>query len=152
MLEFASRAETAGRPGMEAALVGLLGASNLDAATISAWLPEWKSAFEAATESSRVDSRIHPVRLNYYEKAIQALLAGNHPRAALWSLLQTWTLAVEVLPDNAQDAWRSACGHLGLNAVGIEEHVNGLDHFLDEVEGLLDDLSAQHGLDTSTSL
>jgi hypothetical protein len=41
---------------------------------------------------------------------------------------------------------------LGLNAIGIEEHVNGLDHFLDEVEGLLDELSAQHGLDTSTSM
>jgi hypothetical protein len=133
-------------------LYGLLGASNLDAVTINAWFPAWKSAFEAATESSRVDPRIHTVRLNYYEKAIQTMLAGNNPRAALWSLLQTWSFAAEVLPDNAQDAWRSACGHLGLNAVGIEEHVNGLDHFLDEVEGLLDELSAQHGLDTSTSL
>ena len=152
LLEFPSRAEAAQRPGMTAGLYGLLGASNLDAATINAWLPEWKSAFEAATESSRVDPRIHPTRLNYYEKAAQSMLAGDNPRAALWSLLHTWTLAAEVLPDNALDAWRSACGQLGLNAVGIEEHVNGLDHFLDEVEGLLDELSAQHGLETSTSL
>jgi predicted nucleotidyltransferase len=152
LLEFSSRAEAAQRPGMTAGLYGLLGASNLDAATINAWLPAWKSAFEAATESSRVDPRIHPVRMNYYEKSIQSMLSGNDPRAALWSLLQTWTLAAEVLPDNAQDAWRSACGQLGLNAIGIEEHVNRLDHFLDEVEGLLDELSAQHGLDTSTSL
>jgi len=129
-----------------------LGASNLDAATISAWLPEWKSAFEVATESSRVDPRIHPARLNYYEKSIQAMLSGDNPRAALWSLLQTWALAADVLPDNAIDSWRSACGQLGLNAIGIEEHVNALDHFLDGVEGLLDELSAQHGLETSTSL
>jgi len=152
LLEFPSRAEAAQRPGMTASLYGLLGASSLDGATLNSWLPDWRFAFEAATESSRVDSHIHPVRLNYYEKAIQSILAGDNPRAALWSLLQTWTLAAEVLPDHALDAWRSACGQLGLTAAGIEEHVNGLDHFLDEVEGLLDNLSTQHGLETSASM
>jgi hypothetical protein len=152
MLEFTSRAETAGRPGMDAALAGLLGASNLDPSAIGAWLPEWKIAFESAMENSRVDPRIDPVRVNYYEKAIQAILAGEKPRSALWCLLQTWTLAVDVLPDQALDAWRSACGQLGLTAAGMEERVNGLDYFLDEVEALLDELATEHGLETSTSI
>ena len=152
MLDFASRAETAQRPGMEAALIGLLGASELEASTIQSWLPEWKLAFEAAMDSSRVDPRIHQTRMNYYEKAILAMLESDKPRAALWSLLQTWTLAVEVLPDTAGDAWRAACGQLGLTVVGIEERVDALDHFLDEVESLLDELAMQHGLETSTSI
>ncbi len=152
MLDFPSRAETAQRPGMNAGLIGLLGASALDAAQISTWVSEWKLAFEAATESSRVDMRIHPARLNYYEKGINAILAGETPHAALWPLLQTWTLAVDVLPDHAVDAWRSACGQLGLTAVGFVEHVEGLDHFLDEVEALLDELAREHGLETSTSI
>ena len=80
------------------------------------------------------------------------MLNGNNPRAAIWSLIQTWTLAADVLPDNNLNAWRSMCGHLGFNVMGIEEHVNGLDHFLDDVESLLDDLSAQYGLETSTSI
>jgi len=152
MLEFAPRAETAQRPGMEAALVGLMGASTLDTSAIESWLPAWKSAFEAATESNRADLRIHPARVNYYEKAMQAMLGSDNPRAALWSLLHTWTLAADVLPDHALEPWRSACGQLGLTAAGIEEHVAGLDHFLDEVEALLDDLAAQNGLETSTSI
>jgi len=152
LLEFPARAEAAQRPGMTTGIYGLLGASNLDAATMNAWLPEWKSAFESATESSRVDQSIHQLRVSYYEKAIQAMLAGDNPRAALWSILQTWTLAAEVLPDNALDAWRSVCGQLGLTVLGIEKHVDGLDHFLDEVEGLLDELSTQHGLETSASM
>jgi hypothetical protein len=151
MLEFANRAETAQRPGMDAALLGLLGASELGVEVMRSWLPDWKLAFESASESSRVDPRIDLVRLNYYEKAIQAMLESDKPRAALWSMLQTWTLAVEVLPDLAVNPWRAACGQLGLTAVGIEQRVDALDHFLDEVEALLDDLSAQHGLDTSTS-
>ncbi len=152
MLDFPARAVTAERPGMNAGLLGLLGASTLDVSQISTWVSDWKLAFEAATESSRVDMRIHPARLNYYEKGINAILSGETPQAALWPLLQTWTLAVDVLPDHAVDAWRSACGQLGLTAVGFDEHVEGLDHFLDEVEALLDELAREHGLETSTSI
>ena len=152
MLEFAPRAKAAQRPGMDAALMGLMGASALDASTLQSWIPEWKIAFEAASESTRVDARIHPLRVNYYEKAFQAMLESDHPRAALWSLLQTWTLAVDVLPEHALGAWQSACAHLGLTANGIDEHVHGLDQFLDEVEALLDELAALHGLETSTSI
>lgn len=152
MLDFPARAETAQRPGMNVGLIGLLGASKLEAATINEWLPEWKLAFEAAMENSRVDPRIHPARLNYYEKAIKAILAGDNPRAALWPLLQTWTLAVDVLPEHAVGAWRSACGQLNLDAARFEEHVSGLDQYIDEVEALLDELATQHGLETSTSI
>src|SRR6266545_3019502 len=42
MLEFPARAETAKRPGMNAGLIGLLGALDLDPSVINAWLPEWK--------------------------------------------------------------------------------------------------------------
>jgi hypothetical protein len=152
MLEFAGRAETAQRPGMDAALVGLMGASALEPSVMRSWLPDWKLAFESAMESSRVDPRINLARVNYYEKAILAMLEGERPRSALWPLMQTWTLAVEVLPDLATNPWRAACGQLGLTAVGIEERVKALDAFLDEVEILLDELAAQYGLETSTSL
>jgi len=152
MLEFADRAETAQRPGMDAALTGLMGASELGVEAMMSWLPDWRLAFESASESGRVDPRIDHVRLNYYEKAIQAMLESDKPRAALWPLMHTWTLAVEVLPDMAANAWRGACGQLGLTAVGIEERVEALDHFIDEVEALLDDLSVQYGLETSTSI
>lgn len=150
MLEFADRAETAQRPGMDAALIGLMGASVLDPSTIQSWIPDWKLAFESAVENSRVDARIHPTRLNYYEKAVTAMLEGGKPRAALWPLLHTWTLAVDAVPQE-EGPWRSACGQLGLVA-GMGERVDALDHFLDEVEALLDELAAQYGLETSTSI
>ena len=35
---------------------------------------------------------------------------------------------------------------------GIEEHATGLDHFLDEVEVLLDELTRQYGLETSLNI
>ena len=152
MLEFPPRAETAKRPAMSAALTGLLGATHLDPAFINDWVPEWRLAFEAAAENSRVDLRIHPARVNYYEKAIKAMLAGETPRAALWPLLHTWTLAVDVLPGHMVEAWRAACAQLKLTIPDFEDHLNELDQFLDEVEILLDELATEHGLETSTSI
>jgi predicted nucleotidyltransferase len=152
MLEFAQRAETARRPGLSASLTGLMGGSSLDPEQIRNWLPDWKLAFEAAAEKERVDNRIHPVRLNYYEKAIRAMMQGATPQAALFPLVQTWTLAVEVLPDHALDTWQSAVGQLGFTSVGFEARLEGLDHFIDDVEELLDELATEHGLETSTSI
>ena len=152
MLEFAARAETARRPGMNASLTGLMGGIALDPEQIRTWLPDWKLAYEAAAEKERVDNRIHPVRLNYYEKAIRSMMQGSTPQAALFPLIQTWTLAVEVLPDHALEAWRSAVGQLGFTSDGFEARLEGLDHFIDDVEELLDDLAREHGLETSTSI
>ena len=151
MLEFESRAETAQRPEMNVGLLSLLGGSELDPSIMSAWMPEWKLAFESAMENSRVDPRIHPARVNYYEKAIQAILVSANPHAALWPLLQTWTLAADVLPEPALEPWRSACSQLGLTIPIFEQRVEGLDRFLDEVEALLDELAKQYGLETSTN-
>jgi hypothetical protein len=152
LLDFPARAEAAQRSGMVEGLYGLLGANTLDAAALNAWLAGWRSAFEAAMENSRVDVSIHPTRLNYYEKAFQAILAGDTPRAVVWPILQTWSLAAEVLSEDALETWRAACGQLGLTAIGIDKRVEGLDHFLDEVEGLLDELATHYGLDTLTGL
>ncbi len=66
MLEFLPRAETAQRPMLNAELVNLMGAAALDVSQANSWMPDWKLAFEAATENSRGDARIHPARLNYY--------------------------------------------------------------------------------------
>jgi len=152
LLEFLPRAETAQRPGLNDGLLDLVGALDLDPALIQVWLPEWKKAFEAAMDSPGVDIRIHPARLNYYEKAIRSILEGDNPRAALWPLFQTWTIAAGTLPDEALLPWRSACDQLGLTSARLEERVNGLDHYLDEIEALLDELATQYGLETSTSI
>ena len=152
MLEFAPRAETAQRPEMYAALIGLLGASELRSSTLNEWLPEWRLAFESAMDTRNADARIHPARLNYYDKAIRAILVSENPRAALWPLLQTWSLAVDALPEHALEPWRSACQQLHLAAGDFEGRVEALDYFLDDVEALLDELATQYGLETSTSI
>ncbi len=97
LLEFPKRAEAAQKAEMVAAAFGLIGANNVDAEKVKSWVSDWKSAFKLASEKKKVDVRINPSRLNYYEKAIKAMLEGEIPLAALWPLFHTWTLAAEVL-------------------------------------------------------
>jgi hypothetical protein len=91
--------------------------------------------------------RIHPARLNYYEKAIKALLEGDTPLSALWPLLHTWTLSAEVLSGDHLQFWQSACNELGLLGDGFTERVEGLDHFIDDIEATLDEIATENGLD-----
>ncbi len=147
LLEFPARAEAAKKPGMVAAAYGLIGANNVDAEKVKGWLADWKAAFKLASEKADADARIHAARLNYYEKAIKALLEGDTPLSALWPLLHTWTLSAEALSGDHLQFWQKACTDLGMLGDGFAERVEGLDHFIDDIEVTLDEIAAENGLD-----
>ena len=150
--DFPVRAHDAERPEFTGTLFNLLGASMIDAEVLERWLEPWKIEFLAAAERGRVDARIHAARLNYYEKGIRALLAGETPLAALWPLIHTWTSAAAVLFAPLGESWTEACHQLGLLGNPLDEKLAGLDNFLDEIEARLDEIAAANGLETSTSI
>ncbi|MCE9645473.1 MAG: hypothetical protein K8S20_05680 [Chloroflexi bacterium] len=147
LLEFPARAETAKKAEMTPVVFGLIGADQVDAAKVKSWLSDWKSAFKIASGNKDVDARIHLTRLNYYEKAITAMLDGEIPLAALWPLMHTWTLSAAVLGNDNLTFWQKAAGELGLLGAGFAERVEGLDHFIDEIEVTLDAIASANGLD-----
>jgi len=151
LLEFPARAEAAHKMDLIPRAFGLIGASNVDAEKVKNWIPDWKSAFMVASEKSEVDIRICSTRMNYYEKAIKAMLdSGDIPLAALWPLLHTWTLSAEVLEGDHLKFWQTAMGEFGLFGKGFGEHVEGLDHFIDDVEIIFDEIADANGLEMST--
>jgi hypothetical protein len=152
LLDFPLRAQAAEHPEFAATFFNLIGAGHVDASVLTGWLPEWKDAFLTAAESSRVDPSIHAARLNYYEKAIESLLSGESPLAALWPLLHTWTLAVNVLDERRIQPWQAACQKLGLFGSAFEESEATLDKYLDDIEIRLDEIATANGLETSTSV
>jgi hypothetical protein len=146
LLEFSKRAEAAGNPGLTAGLFGLLGSTNVDADTVRASLPEWEKSFIDAASRNKVHESIAAPRLGYYKMAIEVLLAGETPLSALWPFLHTWTLSTVVLPLPKQTAWAAFCETLGLSGDLLEERIEGLDHFLDTIDELLDGLADSQGL------
>jgi hypothetical protein len=152
LLLFPALAEQAGRPGMSVGLLGLLGGAELDAGRLEAWLPAWEASFKAGFETGKADARINTARINYYLHCFKAMLGGEDPKILLWPLLTTWTLAAVVLPENRISPWQAAFEELGLVGSQFPERVQGLDHYLDEIELLLDEIAEANGLETSTSI
>lgn len=151
LLMLPSLAEQAERPGLSVGLLGLLGASELDASTLEGWLPEWESNFKAAFETGKADPRIHTARTNYYKKCFEAMLGGDDPTLMLWPLFNSWTRAIVALPESEIAGWQAARTRLGLSGQGFVERVEGLDHYLDEIDILLEEIATANGLETSTS-
>ncbi len=152
LVEFPTRAQAAERSAFTATLFNILGASDIDAPLVSNWLSDWETAFLAASENAKVDQRVHPARLNYYKKAIEALLAGESPLASLWPLIHTWTLAAKVLENDQIKPWQITCEQLGLLGNSFEQRVSDLDHYLDEIEIRFDEIAAANGLETSLTV
>ncbi len=146
VLKFKQRAAAIGRPGLAAGLIGLLGGADLQRETLQAWLPLWEQAYHSLPEAPRAIS-LHAVRKAYYGRALQALMEGEEPRAALWPLLSTWQeMAREMGADSAAgQGWQEVISQLGLSGSDFSQRVEAFDAFLDQVEEALEEWAERSG-------
>lgn len=146
LLDFPAKAEVVQKPGLFMGLLGLLGASAVQADVMRSWLAGWRAAY-TAIPADLAPIRLHPHRLLYYERAIDALLDSPTYQAALWPLWHTWTQAVCNLPPETEfrSAWEGAGAQLGLLGESFIGKVSGLDAYLDQVDELLETWAREHG-------
>lgn len=146
LLEFPARAAAADRPGLHQGLLGMLGAPHVDGDSLRSWLPSWEHAI-TDLPASDAPARLHPDRLPYYRRALEAFLDGAEPLSALWLLLRTWTDAALLLPESTSSLhdWQAAFQALGMLGDGFSERVEALDAFLDTVEEALDAWAQANG-------
>ena len=147
LLRVPARAEAINRPGLYPGILGLLGATNLEADVLETWLPAWEATFQALVESE-APARLRPDRRVYYQQPIEALIQAENWQAALWPLLYTWTLAVHTLGDRSEQAqpWREAFTHLDLMGDGFAQRLEALDAYLDTVEETIDSWARANGV------
>jgi len=147
LLNFPNRADVVGRPGLYPGVLGILGAINVAPETIGTWVDGWQIAIGAVPEDER-PPRLHASRQAYYQQAVGSMLGSDRPQAALWPVLRTWTIAVNLLPDKhaGRAAWKQACQELGLHDTGFSERVIALDAYLDTIDECLDHWSSENGI------
>ncbi len=145
--QFPERAEMAGRPGLHAGLLGLLGAPNLSEGALDEWLPQWRAAYQAIPVG-QAPTRLHPSRMEYYASAFVALRDGPQPEAFLWPLLRTWTWVAGLFPAESRErrAWHQACDQLDLVGPAFAERIQALDAYLDGVEETLEGWARASGV------
>ncbi|HBY08565.1 MAG TPA: hypothetical protein DEH22_12560 [Chloroflexi bacterium] len=146
LLEFPQRAEKLEYPRMVIGIMGLLGAHNIGDEQIRAWVSPWQESYDAIPEESR-PAGLHVYRKDYYLRVFEAMIDGGEPKAALWPLINSWTLAASVLSagNPAYQGWREACQQLELLSSNLPEKVAALDAFLDQVEEVLNQWEQESG-------
>jgi hypothetical protein len=146
LAEFPARANNIDRPDLIQPLFSCV-STNASVDTTRQLLPAWEIAFQAAAQSP-ADLRLHPARLAYYKTSIEAQLASDLPRSALWPMLHTWALAAENGNFNEDQtlAWDAVCSALGLSPAALPERLTALDVFLDKLEELLEQIADENSL------
>ncbi|MBE9524869.1 MAG: hypothetical protein IMY76_07200, partial [Chloroflexi bacterium] len=144
---FSARVARLDRPGMYAGLMGLIGAPQIEIATLESWVSAWDISFGALQKEAR-PINLHLFRRNYYLRFFAMQLTSEAPKNILWPLLQTWTQAVAAAPlDHTNSgAWVEACQHLGLLGDNIADRIAGLGAYLDQVEDVIDSWAGEQGV------
>jgi hypothetical protein len=135
------------KPGLLKGFLGLIGAPAVDANSMRGWLPEWHAAYSSLAEN-QAPVRLHPHRILYYERAIEAILESQTALDALWPLWHTWTLIIGALPEDShhRDAWQEAGETLGVLGDGFKNKIEGLDAYLDMVEESIEAWAQSNGV------
>ncbi len=151
---YPARCNAVDRPELYKGLLGLLGGMQASREDLSNWMPEWQKAFETASRKDRADIKIQSARKGYYQRAILSFLESEESLAALWPLFYTWTLAISALEmeDPNQPAWQAACLKLGLGKKDFQQRIEGLDHYLDDVEETFEAYAASNGIQDEAPL
>jgi hypothetical protein len=148
LTELPQRAAALGRPELSGGLVSLLaGEVEVEDETWESWGHSWEAALQAVGTLEDCPPRLLPARKDYYTHAA-ATLWEEHPTAAFWLLIRTWTLAVCHLPEDSPAIlpWQEACRAAGLDKGHFAQRLEALDAYLDGMEELLDAWAEKNGV------
>ncbi len=143
LLELPERAGKVNLPDFAGEFVQLFTSEEINDELFDQWMSTFPTIFDSLKEIDNRPADLQYFRRSYYEKAARSLYS-DHPAAAIWLLLRTWTKAVSVLPKNGQPYkdWQSFCKALDLDSRHLPARLEALDHLLDSVEEVVDRLQS----------
>ncbi len=150
-LLFRDRMTELGYPAMADAFIYLLAASLPPEAAFNQIQQHWKDTLTLIGSKEDCPINLNAIRHPYYFRAVEALSHDELP-AALWVVLRTWTQAItsmESATKNQLSNWQEDLSQMGLTGAAFQDRVNDLDHFLDQVEEIIEKWAETNGLDTN---
>ncbi len=137
-----------GKPGLYAGLLGLLGTVSASTDDIQTWMTQWEQGYLAVGQEVNCPLGLHPYRLIYYKKGMEALLKSGRSMDVIWPLISTGLEIVETLPEisDFQKSWLNVLLQLGLLGNGFQDRIQALDAYLDLIDEALENWGANQGL------
>lgn len=151
LLEFPKRVSDLGYPGMAAGLVDLIAPKMPSSDVFERWIRDWKMTLEKTGKEEQCPLHLSPIRHGYYTRAVEALHT-DEPAAALWILLHTWTRAILNFQSDEEsfENWKNCLTELEIYGEHFQKCMNNFDHFLDQVEEIIEKWADKNGIDLST--
>ncbi len=148
LLEFPSRSEAIGKPGLNDGLLGMLGIESILSELYNQWYEPWQDALTTVAKKTNCPPDLHPARKAYYQLSCEAMLESGNYKAAFYPMLHTWLQAVKVLWNEVsyQSDWLAFIKELGFTLNEFESRTASLDSFIDTIELVLDEWKSQNGL------
>ena len=146
LLEIPEKAEQVNLPELTSNLVSLFSNDAFTEENWAIWVPQWLGSFDALKTIKDAPLDVVPTRRNYYEKAAD-VFSDDHPAAALWIMLRTWTTMAAVLPKSEAPykEWQSMIKTLGLDSRGLHDRVQPLDELIESVEVAVEAWRGENG-------
>lgn len=147
LLEFQSRAEAVGKPGLYPGVLGLLGMSQINQTDLPALIERWEEIYRLLPESN-IPVQVHPSRKTYYMGAFQTMQAQQKPEAMLYPMLRTIALILTSQPGDMRvlEKGQAFFGLLGLGEQVLHERLAALDAYLDSVEETIENWAQENGV------
>ena len=148
ILDFPERAAALERPGLSGGLRDLFMGQPIPAETWTDWLNQWQTAMREAAALENAPLPLSKIKHPYYINAAEALFP-DHPAAAVWILLRTWTNAVCLLAEDSPSTqyWQEALQVINLDETHFTERIKAFDAYQDTVEETLDIWAQQNGIE-----
>jgi hypothetical protein len=125
----------------------LSGINEVSTEDVQTMLPGWEKAYLLASKQDPLNIDLHPLRKEYYLKAISVGVENDGPTSIGMMLLNTWAKAVNTTPATTPEyeEWLKAMDVFHLGKDDFSDRLNGLDHFLDRLEEAIDRWSLENG-------
>lgn len=153
LLHFADRVSALGYSSLATDLKNLVAVQIPAENHLREWQKQWQNTLNQLGKQPDCPVALNPIRHAYYTRAAEALV-NDHPEAALWIMLNTWTESLLNLNDSAEylTDWQNCLSELGLWGDSFQNQLHNLDNYLDQVEEILEKWANENGIEQNSVL
>lgn len=137
------------KPEIYQGFLRLLGTEALNGRDLPDWIAAFAYAYDVAS-TTLPNPELAPYRQPYFVRGFQALMEAGQPEAVISTLLKVWEGVIHALETAENESphlpvWLNAVKQLRLGPENVENRIEELERYLDDVEALIETWAERHG-------
>ncbi len=136
-----------GQEDMYSGFIYMTGINDVTEEDVLDMLPDWERAYQVAGQQENCAPELHPLRKDYYLKAMQEILEENNPDSIAMLFLHTWnkSICASLSTTPEYDTWLQTMSKFHLSKDELPDRLTLLDHFIDRLDEALEKWAFENG-------